>query len=518
MKGTLTKSFCRVLCLALLLVIGLLSACGAENAETPSDAPDVPDSVASDATSSEEAFVLFSNLPNKTFDGEEVTFLVEGDYQLSYASVEILPNDASDSGLQEAIKARNDLVEEAFGVTIKEVRTESGGDLVNRIRNGMAAGTSEYDIVMPYMADAARLAQEGILYDLRTLENIHLNQSYYDQGSVRDLSIAGKNYFVTGDVSLLTWDVTHVLEFNKDMVKEYGLENPYDLVESGKWTIDKLREMARQVTEDTDGLPGMSYLDTYGFLVNRNFVSSMFIGCGQRFSVKNGDDEPELAVYSAEGTAVFDKIFDLVNDQKASGLIDLDGGGFASSAVDAGKTVWKAADEATANKRALFHAASLRGILGLGEYDCNFGILPAPKYDEAQDEYFCRVSTLYATCITIPLNVRDVELSSVIADAMMQASTDTVREAYIDVIMKKRKIQDSESEKMLDIIFESCVYDFGSIYNWGGSSEYDIRSITGFMNDVAFSGVNDFTSRWESIASAVQTAMEDTIDTYRNLS
>lgn len=510
MKKKTVRAFFRVICVALIFVVGLLSACDAESVSS-SDGQ-------SQNASSEESYALFSNLPKKNFGGAEVTFLVEGDYQLSYASVEIIPNEASDSSLQDAIKERNDLVEEAFNVTIKEFRTETHGEMVNRIRTGATAGTSEYDIVMPYMADAAMLAQEGLLYDLRLLENIHLEESYYDQGSVRDLSIAGKNYFVTGDVSLLTWDVTHVLEFNKDMIKENGLEDPYELVENGKWTIDKLWEMARVVTEDTDGTPGMGYMDTYGFLVNRNFVSSMFIGCGQRFSVKNGDDEPELAVYSTASTSVFNKIFDLVNDPKASGLIDQTDGGFASSAVAAGKTVWAASDEATVNKRALFHAASLHGILGLGEFDCNFGILPTPKYDETQDDYFCRVSTLYATCITIPRNVRDVDLSSVIADAMMQASTDTVRNAYIDIIMKKRKIQDSESEKMLDIIFDGCVYDFGSIYNWGGVSEYDTKSITGFMNDVAFSGVNDFTSRWQSIASAVQTAMEDTIDTYRELS
>lgn len=507
------RNFIRAICLGLILLLALLpAACGAESNEAESSSAE-----ASREVSAEESFVLFSNLPNKTFGGETVTFLVEGDYQQGYRSVEILPHEISDSGLQKAIKDRNNLVEEVFGVEIREVRTENGSDMVNKIRTGAASGTSEYDIVMPYMSDAATLAQEGLLYDLRTLENIHLNESYYDQGSVRDLSIAGKNYFVTGDISLLTWDVTHVLEFNKDMVTDYHLENPYELVRNGQWTLDKLQEMARQVTADTDGTSGMSYMDTYGFLVNRNFVSSMFIGSGQRFSVKNNNDEPELAIYSEESTAVFEKIFNLVNDAQASGLIDLDSGGFASTAKAAGLTVWEAADQATATKRALFHAASLHGILGLGEYDCNFGILPAPKYSEAQDEYYCRVSTLYASCITIPLNVRDVELSSVIADAMMQASTDTVKHAYIEVIMKNRKIRDDESEEMLDIIFDSCVYDFGSIYNWGGTSEYDTRSITGFMNDVAFSGVNDFTSRWQTIASAVQSAMEDTIETYRDL-
>ncbi len=503
--------FSRLLvCFLLLFAIGMLAACEATE--------EAPVSSSSSEVSSEESRPLFSDLPEKKYGGETVTFLVEGDYQTTYMSVEILPKETSDSRLQDAISARNDLVEEAFDVVIDEVRAEDFGDLVERVRQDNAAGSCEYDVVMPYMSDAATLAQSGLLYDLRTLENIHLDESCYDQGSVRDLSIAGKNYFVTGDISLLKWDVTHVLEFNKDMIRDYQLEDPYELVESGRWTIDKLHEMAQAVTADTDGEPGMGHMDTYGFLVNRNFVSSMFIGCGQRFSVKNDEDEPELAVYSTASTAVFDKIFELVNDQSATGMIDNDASGFSIGAKEAGKTVWQAADESTANKRALFHAASLHGILGMGEYDCNFGILPTPKLDEGQDDYYCRVSTLYASCITIPRAVRDAEMSSVIADAMMQASTSTVRDAYIDVIMKKRKIQDSESERMLDIIFESCVYDFGSIYNWGGTSEYDVNSITGFVNDVAFSGVNDFTSRWQGISSAVQSALDTTINTYRELS
>jgi ABC-type glycerol-3-phosphate transport system substrate-binding protein len=38
------------------------------------------------------------------------------------------------------------------------------------------------------------------------------------------------------------------LTFSKDLLREYGLENPYDIVKSGKWTWDKLSEMAKQVS------------------------------------------------------------------------------------------------------------------------------------------------------------------------------------------------------------------------------------------------------------------------------
>lgn len=499
--------------LFLLLSILLLSVSCAQQSESSSPAS----TAESSEVSEDEKFVLFSNLPERDYTGQTINVLVEGDYMDTYKSVEVLPHADSYDTLNTAINDRNNLVSERFGVTFEEERTESASAMLATLRENAVAGVSAYDFVMPYMGDAAKIAQDGYFYDLRTLENMHLDEPYYDQGSVQGLSIGGKNYFVTGDLSLLAYDVTHVLLFNKDMIRDNGLDNPYQLVENGTWTIDKLHEMARKITGDTDGESGMSHKDTYGFLVNTNFVSSMFIGSGHRFSTKDQNDEPILAVYSEGATNVFDKIFNLVNDEKASGQIDNSAKGFASSAVADGKTVWEAATEAIASKRALFRAVSLNSILALGEYDCNFGVLPAPKYDETQDEYYCRVSTIYATCVAIPNNVEDAEMSSVIVDALMQASTGTVKNAYIEVIMKERKIQDDESEAMIDRIFASRVYDFGSVYNWGGSYEWEANTITGFMNVVAFSGTNTFVSTWQSIEASVQAAMDNTIATYRSI-
>ena len=504
------KIFIRFVCLlAVLALIPLAAACEAEETSDTSS-----EGTLSEA-SSEPEYVLFSNLPEVTYPGETVTFLVEGDYMDTYASIEVMPQESSYSTLKDAIQTRNDLVEEKFGVQIAEVRTEGYGDMMTKLRDNAMSGISLYDIVMPYMGDAAKFALEGSLIDLRTLENVHLDCDYYDQGSVQDLSINHKNYFVTGDLSLLCYDVTHALVFNKDTVTDHGLENPYDLVKNKKWTIDKLWEMAKKVTADTDGEAGMSYTDTYGFIVNKNFVSSMFIGSGQRFSLKDENDEPTIAVYNEQAVKVFDKIFRLVNDDTASGQIDNMNGGFGHSAQVAGKTVWDAAREATANKRTLFHSVSLSGILALGEYDCSFGVLPTPMFDDSQERYYCRVSTLYASCAGIPINVKNIEMSSVIMDAMFQASTDTVKDAYINTIMKERKIQDTESEEMMDIIFASRVYDFGSVFNWGGASEFDVNSITGFMNEIAFSGTNTFVSRWDEIQDVVKSAMNETIAAYR---
>lgn len=511
------RSLAFLLCIVMLFAF---AACGDQESSETTDKSDATGNIQagtgeSDTSAPEEEFVLFSNLPEITFDDQTVKFLVEGDYMTSYASVEVMPNVNSSSTLQKAVKDRNDLVEEQFRVKIDEFRTSSSGEMLSTLRENATAGINEYDIVMPYIPNAATLSQEGFLTDLRKLENIHLDMPYYDQGSVKDLSICGKNYFVTGDLTLLAADVTHVLLFNKDVVTNHRLESPYNLVASGDWTIDKLHEMAKSVTAPTDELPEWTHMDTYGFLVNSNFISSMFIGAGERFTSKDSQDKPIISVYSESAVSTFEKIYTLVNDTTATGQIDNSSKGFGSSAVADGKTVWVAATEAIASGRCLFRAVSLNAILALGEYDCNFGVLPAPKLNKLQDRYYCRVSTIYASCIAIPTNVKDAEMSSVIADAMMQASTDTSKEAYIEVIMKNRKIQDDESAEILDLIFESRVYDFGTVFNWGGASEGDVKSITGFMNNIAFhSGTNTFVSTWETIASGVQTALDETVDKY----
>ncbi|MBP5231679.1 MAG: hypothetical protein ILO68_08100, partial [Clostridia bacterium] len=209
--------------------------------------------------------------------------------------------------------------------------------------------------------------------------------------------------------------------------------------------------------------------------------------------------------------------YDLINDESRTGKIDYTSGGFWITSAADGKNIWEAGRDSSGNGLCLFHSISLNGILKIGEYECNFGLLPAPKLNKQQDRYYTRVSTIYGSCVAIPLNVKDAEMSSIILDAMMQASTDTVKTAYFDVIMKERKIQDYESEKMLDIILDSRVYEFGSIYGWG-SSAYSSSNLMGFVDNIAFDGPNTFVSTWDTIQTAVQSDLEKTIAAYEQLS
>lgn len=504
------KKTIRILCMLLILTLSVsLFAC---TTETP--ATSEPDASVPDESSAEESFELFSNLPSdKNYDGAPFVVLVVGDYADIYKSVEVMPQADSYELVQKSVKDRNELVEEKFGVEISEIRTTGYGEIVTAIRNDSLSGTSEYDLVMPYMFDAATLAAEGAFYDLRKLENIHLDRPYYVQGSVSGLSIRNQNYFVSGDMCLLDFACTHALEFNKDMITEHELESPYDLVENGEWTLDKMKEMAHGLNADTDGTDGMGCNDTYGFLTTSGTASSLFVSAGFNITGKNAEDEPYIAINGEAAAAAYQKIFDFEKDDATSILIDDTTKGYYQTAMTSGKPIWTVATESVANKKALFRSIAIIDIFELGEYDCNFGVLPMPKYDNNQDGYRSRVSTIMSSCVAIPKNVADVEKSSIILDAMMQASTETTKKAYFETIMKERKIQDTESERMLDCIFNGRVYDLSYLYSWGDGT----NTLCDFMNTLSLNSTNTFTSTFESIKSACETGIQETVDAYRSL-
>lgn len=505
------KKTTRVLAMLLLLCLAMMtvSACN-------DDSDDTSTPVSSGDTSATE---LFANLPEKNYEGATVTFLVPGDDYGNYKSAEIMEQENSPEALNDEIKKRNELVETKFGVTIEEVRASSSEPIISLVREDILSSNGDYDIVMPYIPNAATLALESAFYELNDLQYFDINADCWDQNAVEALSINNKNYFVTGDISLLTLACTHAIVFNKDMLTKNFSMDPsdlYQIVENGEWTIDKLREMASTVTADTDGQAGMSYKDTYGFLINNNFVTSMFIGSGQKLTGKSDDDTPYIAVIKETESAatVFTKIFELVNDANATGQIDVSTSSYYTSAVAAKDSVWTAATESVANGLALFRAMSIIDIIDLGEYECNFGIIPVPKYDKNQDNYYSNVSVILSTCVAIPVSAVDPEMSAIIAQAMCEASTETTKHAYYDVILKLRKIQDDESEAMLDKIFADRVYDLGIVFNWGGSGVDDPNSIGAFMNNVAFSGSQTFASTLESISSLIESDLEETLEAF----
>jgi hypothetical protein len=230
----------------------------------------------------------------------------------------------------------------------------------------------------------------------------------------------------------------------------------------------------------------------------------MFIGSGERMSSKDDSDFPSITVYNTRSADVVSNLIDLVNDKTASFYIE---SCQSQALADGEKDCYYAATKAFAEGRALFRSLSLVDLHELSDFEVNYGILPTPKYNAEQENYYCFGSTQTVTAAAIPVSCEDPQTLALVLEAMAAASQNTVRYNYYEVLLKSRKIKDDESEKMLDIIFSNRVYDLADIYNWG--------SIRNLIVDTVTSGTNNFTSKWESISGSIQTQMENTIDFFK---
>ena len=511
--------------LAAVMLCGLLVACGGGNEDTgntgtqsnptgstptesgPSESNPAGTSETDPGTQSEEVSEApadpYDHLRQYYCDEErEVVFLVNNGNGGRYKSIEILPYEDSADAIKSAVAERNNIVENLLNVKIVEVRSDNVlGDARNDI-----SGEGYYDILMPWMDYASTLAADGSLYDLYSFSDIiHLDQPYWDQRANSDLSFGNKLFFTTGDFSLLTFDCTHAIVFNKDLAADSGCDDMYELLRDNAWTYDALWRNAKLVTADTDGVDGMTFLDTWGFFLNQNFTTSMFIGAGERLTVKDSDDIPSMAPLNDRYSQVVDKIRQIYNDDTSTIIIE----NYLSQLNGKYSDVYSAASAAFGEGRALFRSLAMVDLEELDDYSVNYGLLPVPKFNDEQDEYYNIVSAFLASCICISNAVLDPDLSAAVAEALAIASTDTVRRAYYETILKGRRIPDEAGEFALDLIFDSRLYEIAKIYKFGNLGTL-IETCAAASSDV-------LTSTYQGMENTVTAAIEDLKDKFDSL-
>ncbi len=144
-------------------------------------------------------------------------------------------------------------------------------------------------------------------------------------------------------------------------------------------------------------------------------------------------------------------------------------------------------------------------IPGFREMESDFGILPYPKLDANQDGYFHTVAPYNSQFICVPLVQDDVERTGVITEALAYHGQKIVNDAYYDVNLVGQSARDEESSEMLDIVFDSLVFDIGYFYQVGTYNKELIYMVRD-MN-------TNFTSMYDTNSSRAEMLL-DVINTY----
>jgi hypothetical protein len=94
----------------------------------------------------------------------------------------------------------------------------------------------------------------------------------------------------------------------------------------------------------------------------------------------------------------------------------------------------------------------------------SYGIMPMPKYTEAQEAYHTTSHDEYSA-LSMPVTVPDPEMVGAVLEIMGAESYRKVRPVIFETAYKVKYLGDEASAQMFDYIVDGAVYNFGYIFS-----------------------------------------------------
>lgn len=455
-------------------------------AETDSTAASGIEAALTTEASNEDAYQ--DALPEFDFQGREFRVLAaESAYYKGYIDVD----EETGTVLNDAIYKSNRTAEERFNFVIKQ-ELQDAVTANNIGQKTIMAADDVYDIISLTDRLALTIAVQGMLISYENMPYIDLEKSYWCTGINESITIGGNQWLAYSDFNLSVYDYTFVMTFNKQLLGELQLDDPYALVNSGKWTYDVFNEMCLQAVTDLNGDGSMTEADRYGWSGDsKQMLPCMWVAAGVTPIQKDKDDLP---VYTLPGDETFNDVYEKIVDVTWSNNVWYPN--FDMNITE---------DTMFRDGNALFQTTSF-GLLDSDYYremQIDFGILPHPKYDESQSSYYSRVEG--GRLFAIPVTNGDTEFTGVVLEALSGQAAKDIIPAYFEITLKTKYTRDDESAKMFDLIMDTRVYDLADTF-WCEQ----LRD--GFLRDLFKKGSRDLASAAESNRSKVEKKLQETID------
>lgn len=446
------QSHRNILCHTLIftLLTGILTACGnaanTDITQTESAAAE-PDETTAGVINWES-----SGLERVDYGGIDFTIFANKDsYDNTWHKLDVA--ELNGDSLNDAIFNRNRKIEELYNINISVIESSS---FANDAKNSIAAGDNAYSLFFAQLTQLVPLSQEGMLTNFYDVNNLSLDNEWWDQNLIEGLTYRDSLYVLNGDVSPSADTRIFVILFNKDMCDELNLEYPYQYVLDGSWTVDRLNEYITNVNYDVNGDAVMDYDDRWGFFTEYGVSYMMFFAGGGKITEKTEDGGLRLAFNHEKGINMAQKAIDIALDASKTCM--------ANPYVAENGNSWPAATAWFANGGALFRSTALEPVpRDIRTLEVNFGILPFPKMSDDQERYYSLPAVL-CNVISIPVTA-DSDMAGLILEALCVESVGSVKPAFYDTLLNGKIVRDDDSKEMLDIIFESKTYDIGFYAN-----------------------------------------------------
>ncbi len=485
------------ICLMLALLLALpFTACGTEKApeeSTPADSPAVsdsdgetePDAAETDpeTDSGTAEAVRAHKVPTDELDfGNEEFHVYAFDWQ-AYSDYFFAEEESSDP-LESAIYDRKRTVEEALNVKLTHTMYKSYVDMYPAVDQNIGTGDDEVQLILMHcISGVASYATSGTLYAFDKLPHVDLTADWWNREQMDALRL-GKHYFY--GVSDYIIPTPSAIFFNKQIIEDTGLENPYDLVHANQWTMDKMEEMARSYSRDVNNDGIWDEDDVYG--IGGNPFLNIWGACDQFLVTHNEEDKLEMAINTEKAADLLtmmarwssDHVWHYPSTGEEKDLLYLD------------------------SEQVLFCAYGLTGSKRLRESDVDYGIVPFPKYNAEQEHYR---ALDWGGFMAVPVTIRDPELVGATIELLSFESGNTVVPVFYDKVLDGQLAQDPVAPEMIDIVYNSICYDPGMNYLGLSGSMFKIFYLPWF--DAALERKANFSSVYAEHGANAQKQIDD---------
>ncbi len=406
--------------------------------------------------------------------------------------------------IDDAVYNRNVAVEDRFNCKIVLALDEPYTEASNKITNSITAGEDAYDIISFHVVQLGLLTLSDYFMNWYDIPHIDFEKPWWSPSTTNDLTYNGVCVTAIGDMALSALSAAYCVFYNKNLGQNYDFPDLYEVVNDGKWTIDYITELTKGVYQDLNGNGSVDLEDDlFGYTsdCNSNLNTYLWSFDNPVFK-KNGD--------TLEYTYKTDKVTNIIT--KLCDMFDLYDG------IQVGSTTYVNLEGATghAYSRDMFaksHSVLANGYISMSlshfrELEDEFGILPYPKWDEAQENYYT-MSDGHHEAMALPKTIGDLEAVGTITEAMCAESYKILVPAYYDVALKVKSTRDEQSIAMLDLIVNSRVFDFGYVYDaWKGASF--------FMQELVRTNNTNFESYYAKKEKAVNKHYTQVIEYFEN--
>ena len=471
--------------LALLMMTSIFVSCSDTGNK---DGDDVATTLPADG---EEA----TKLPELDWEGQEYRILArDSDWAPNF---EIYRDELPEDVVGKAVFERNMALSEKYGITI--------AGRLSYDNNGMAktmleSGEDLFDLTVLSPEKHHPLAMQGYLLDIYSLDYVNVEHDGWQDYANEQLEMGGKLYYTTNKILLQDKHRSWMLYYNRDLANELKLGYFEDWVFDGTWTIDKVIEMSKAVTADIDGVQGLGVTDRWGVVGGEgyNFCQWAF-GVGFRFTEKDNEGYAQLIGATDRVLAALDKTYALTGNRDVyyceTDYGSHDGSGF----------------EAFCDGGVVVYASALSALEQIPlNTDMMFGVLPNPKYDEKQENYYCIPNLENGSLLSVPATISDVAFAGFGLQALTEEALTTSYVAYIETKCKLQDVYDEDAAKCLDIIFNGVVYDIAFICDIGGLGKLMWSQMSGQRT-------NTYARTFKSSSKIATKQMDEIKATYKQL-